>query len=56
MPHALKRTLVWTFWIFLIYAIVKSPETAAELMRNVWQILADGLGAIMTFIDRLVGR
>ncbi len=56
MPHTVKRTLVWGFWIFIIYAIVTNPDTSAEMMRNVWKILTDGMTAIMQFVSRLAGR
>lgn len=55
MPHAVKRTLVWTFWIFLIYAVVTSPDNAAEILRTMWRIVVDGLSAILQFFHRLAG-
>ncbi len=56
MPGQVKKVLVWTFWIFVIYAIFTSPNRAAELVLTVWDIIVNGFVSIGLFFDRLLGR
>jgi ABC-type iron transport system FetAB permease component len=39
---------------FLLYAIFKSPDQAASIVRTAWSGIADGLRAIGTFFDALL--
>jgi hypothetical protein len=41
---------------YLIYAIIKSPAQAADVVRTLFQILADAARSIFAFFDNLVGR
>lgn len=56
MPPTVKRVFVWTFWIFVIYAIFTSPDRAADLVMTVWEIIVNGFASIGIFFDRLLGR
>lgn len=56
MPTAVKRTLVWVFWIFLIYAVVTQPTMAADIIRTMWTIIVNGLTGILEFFRRLTGQ
>lgn len=51
-----RRILGWVLLIYLIYAIVKSPAQAADLVRTAFEILAEGVRSIFTFFDSLLGR
>ncbi len=39
---------------FLIYAIFKSPDQAASIVRTAWNGVVDGLHAIGKFFDALL--
>lgn len=56
MPHTVKRIFTWIFWIFVLYAILTSPNRAADLVGTVWEILVTGFNSIGLFFDRLLGH
>jgi hypothetical protein len=56
MPGQVKKILQWVFWIFVIYAIVTSPDKAADIVHSVWSIIYSGFTALGTFFDRVLGR
>lgn len=56
MPAQLKKVLIWGFWIFLAYAIVTSPDRAADIAKAVWAIIASGFSNLGIFFDRLINR
>jgi hypothetical protein len=41
---------------FLIYAIFKSPNQAADITRSAWEGVVDGLHSIGKFFDALLGQ
>jgi hypothetical protein len=41
---------------FFIYAIFKSPDQAATIVRTAWGGVVDGLHAIGHFFDALLGN
>lgn len=55
MPPAIKKIFTWIFWIFVLWAILTSPNRAADLVLTVWDIIMAGVNAIATFFDRLLG-
>ena len=48
------------FGIFLIafalYAVFTSPDQAAGIVRNIWEILANGVKSIGTFFSTILGK
>jgi uncharacterized membrane protein len=50
------RIVGWIFLIFLIYAIFRSPEGAADLVVGGVEGIGAGFGAIFTFFDAVLGR
>lgn len=46
----------WLLLAFVVYAIVKSPSQAADLVRTSFDILAQGAKAIFSFFDALLKR
>ncbi|MDQ6716563.1 MAG: hypothetical protein M3Z83_10690 [Actinomycetota bacterium] len=51
-----KRIAGWMLLAFLIYAIVKSPSQAADIIRTAFDIIAQGFRSIFAFFDALLGR
>ena len=55
MPR-LKKVLVWFVVAFLVYAIFRSPDQAAGIVRDAWAGITTALGAIARFFDALLQR
>jgi hypothetical protein len=54
---ARAKTIAWVLVVaFLIYAIFKSPDQAAAIVRTAWGGVVDGLHAIGRFFDALLGN
>jgi hypothetical protein len=51
-----RRILGWVLLAYLLYAIVKSPTQAADVVRTSFEILAEGVRSIFTFFDSLLNR
>jgi hypothetical protein len=51
-----KRGLIWVLIAFGVYAVVTSPDQAADIVKTSGSILADGAGSIGSFFDALLGR
>ncbi len=50
----LKRPLLWLLVAFFVYAIFKSPDQAAGIVKGGWAGLMDGLRAVGNFFDALL--
>jgi hypothetical protein len=50
------RVVGYILLAYLIYAIIKSPGQAADVVRTIFQILADAARSIFSFFDNLLGR
>lgn len=54
MPATVKKVLLWLLFGFLIYAIITSPDRAADIVRGVWDIIAQGFINIFRFFNSLM--
>ncbi len=54
MPTRIKQILLWLLFGFLIYAIITSPEKAADIVQSVWDILYEGFANIGRFFQALM--
>ncbi|WKV15929.1 hypothetical protein LP422_24180 [Janibacter limosus] len=52
----IKKIVLWLLTIFLLYAILTSPDEAANIVRSAWDVVANGVGNIGTFFDSLISR
>jgi hypothetical protein len=50
----LRRPLLWILIAFLVYAVFKSPDQAAGIVKTAWTGLGDVLQAIGRFFDALL--
>jgi hypothetical protein len=50
----MRRPLMWIVVAFLVYAVFKSPDQAADIVRAAWDGILDGLGAVARFFDALL--
>jgi hypothetical protein len=55
MPAKAKTVLIWIAVIFLIYAIVQSPERAAEIVKALFDVIVNAIQSIGKFFGNLVG-
>jgi hypothetical protein len=51
------KTIAWVAVVaFLIYAVFKSPDQAASIVRTAWNGVVDGLHSIGKFFDALLNQ
>lgn len=55
MP-SVKKIVPITLLVFFVYAIVKSPDQAADLVRTLWDIILQGFKSIGSFFDALLNK
>jgi hypothetical protein len=46
MPGKAKTILMWVVIVFLLYAVVQSPDRAADIVQAIWDVI---LGAFQSF-------
>ncbi|WP_157073211.1 hypothetical protein [Kribbia dieselivorans] len=51
-----KKIIMWLVVLFAIYAIVTSPDQAANIVKTAWDIVWTGVTNIATFFNRLIGN
>jgi hypothetical protein len=49
-----KKIVLWLLVIFLAYAILTSPNDAAGIFTNVWNVITTGVKNIFEFFDNLL--
>jgi hypothetical protein len=50
----IKKIVMWLVVIFLVYAIVTSPDDAADIFGSAWQIVVNGVQNVASFFDSLL--
>ena len=50
-----KNLLYAVLVVFVIYAIIVAPQTAADYVRAVFEFIAAAFRSIFTFFDALLG-
>jgi divalent metal cation (Fe/Co/Zn/Cd) transporter len=51
-----KKIVPLTLLAFVVYAIVKSPSQAADLVHTLWDIIFQGFTGIGSFFDAVLNR
>lgn len=51
---SIKRIVAWLVLLFIIFFIVTQPETAASLVRSVFNGIVDAASALADFFRSLV--
>ncbi len=49
-----RKLLLWILIAFGVYAIFRSPDQAADIVRSAWDGIAAGLVAVGDFFDALL--
>jgi len=53
MKHV-KKIVLWTLVAFFIYAVIKSPTQAADIVQSVWDVIVQGFKSIASFFNQLL--
>ena len=53
MPPKIKTALFWIIAIFLVYAVVTSPDRAADLVKALWDLIVSAFTSFATFFRSL---
>lgn len=56
MPNGMKRILIWLLFGFVVYAVITSPDRAADIVVAVWDFILEGFRSIGRFFEALVGE
>ena len=51
-----RKIVLWALLAFFVYAIVKSPTQAADIARNTWDLVGQGLASVGSFFDALLNK
>ena len=54
MNPKVKKIFLWLLVAFLIYAIIVSPDRAADIVRTVWDILVQAVQSLGPFFVVLI--
>jgi cell shape-determining protein MreC len=49
-----KKIVLWLIVVFVLYAILTSPEEAASIFGSAWDVVVTGVQNIFAFFDRLL--
>lgn len=52
----IKKIALWLLTIFLLYAILTSPDEAANIVNSCWDVVFNGVMNIGIFFDSLLSR
>jgi hypothetical protein len=53
MPVKVRSVLLWILVIFLVYAVVATPERAADVVQALWRFLGDAVAGFGRFFADL---
>lgn len=51
-----KKIVMWLVVVFLLYAILTSPDQAADIFGSAWQVVVNGVSNVAEFFDNLISR
>ncbi len=54
IPLIFKKMAMWGLCLFVLYAIVTTPATAAHMVGAVWDFVSTGVKNVFTFFDLLL--
>jgi hypothetical protein len=46
----------WFLLAYFVYAVVKSPDQAADIVKTLFNLLADAAKSIFAVFDQILGR
>ena len=54
MHPKVKMTLIWVLVIFAVYAVIRSPDRAADIVEGVWDVIVGAFSSIGQFFYSLL--
>gem|GEM_PF-1956971 len=54
MPAKIKTWLIWLTVAFLVFAVVRNPSQAANVVRAIWDLIYMTISGFVTFFGELV--
>lgn len=54
MHPLVKKVLIWLLIAFVIYAILTTPNRAADIVIAVWDVVATAFTNLLRFFDALL--
>jgi hypothetical protein len=54
MHPKVKAILLWALVIFVVYAIITSPERAADILEGIWDVIVGAFSSIGQFFNSLL--
>lgn len=54
MTQRVKKVGSWVLIVFIVYAIIKSPTQAADIVRTSGDVLGQGVRSVFSFFDALL--
>ena len=49
-----KKIVMWLVVVFLLYAILTSPQEAADIFGSAWDVVSNGVQNVGAFFDSLL--
>lgn len=53
MPPKIKVVLIWILVVFLVYAVVATPDRAADVVQAVWRFVVGAFTGFGRFFSNL---
>lgn len=54
MPAKIKTVVIWLIVAFLVFAVVRNPDQAANVVRAIWDLIYMTISGFVTFFGELV--
>jgi hypothetical protein len=54
MPAKIKTWLIWLVVAFIVFAVVRNPSQAANVVRAIWDLIYMTISGFVTFFGELV--
>ena len=54
MPGKAKTILMWVVIVILLYAVIKSPDRAADIVQAIWDVIMGAFASFGQFVQSLI--
>ena len=54
MPAKIKTWLIWLTVAFMVFAVVRNPDKAADVVKAIWDLIYMTIYGFATFFSHLV--
>jgi hypothetical protein len=53
MPPKIRTILIWILVVFLVYAVVATPDRAADVVQSLWRFVGGAFTGFSRFFSNL---